>query len=110
MFRTANCEAVSDLLIKMAISRAVDQRIGIAREAVLNWCARVFFSNRIAYSNRSVVDMLRVYKASFSAGSLGELVIPESLHMLPYFVLGMLKSPLLRYAHTRAIHVGNFAR
>ncbi len=44
----------------------------------------------------SVVDILRVYKASFSAGSLGELVIPESLHMLPYFVLGMLKSPLLR--------------
>jgi hypothetical protein len=44
------------------------------------------------------VDILRVYKTSFSAGSLGELVIPESLHMLPYQVLGMLKSPVLRVA------------
>lgn len=82
VFRTAHCEAIADLLCKMAVARALEQRISVSREAVLNCC----------------VDMLRVYKQSFSAGSLGELVIPESLKALPFYVLGLLKSPMLRVA------------
>jgi len=82
VFRTANCEALCDLLVKMAISRAQEQRIQLGREAVLNTC----------------VDILRVYKRSFSAGQVHELVIPESLQMMPFYLLGMLKSPVLRVA------------
>jgi protein transport protein SEC24 len=45
-----------------------------------------------------MADILQVYKSNFSANVSGELVIPESLKMLPVYVLGMVKSPILRVA------------
>ena len=62
--------------------KAIDFRPSQAREGLIN----------------TIADILHVYKATFSANVSGELVIPESLKMLPVYVLGMVKSPILRVA------------
>jgi hypothetical protein len=45
-----------------------------------------------------ISDILHIYKTTFSANVSGELVIPESLKLLPVYALGMIKSPALRVA------------
>ncbi len=42
--------------------------------------------------------MLILLQSTFSANISGELVIPESLKMLPVYALGIVKSPVLRVA------------
>ncbi len=82
IFRTANSDVLCDLMFKAAARKAVDLRPAQAREGVIN----------------TVAEILQVYKATFSANISGELVIPESLKMLPVYALGIIKSPILRIA------------
>lgn len=82
VFRTAKAEVLADIMFKTAVKRAIDQRVPQAREALIN----------------STADMLHVYKTTFSANMSSELVIPESLKMLPLYALGMIKHPVLRVA------------
>lgn len=99
LFKTANADVLADLIFKAAARKvreeeedkrkvsdcagqAIDFRPSQAREGLIN----------------TVADILQVYKSTFSANVSGELVIPESLKMLPVYVLGMVKSPVLRVA------------
>ena len=82
LFRTAQAEVLADLIFKAAAKKAVEQKVVSAREGVLNVTA----------------DILHTYKTAFSANVSGELVIPESLKMLPLYALGMIKNPVLRIA------------
>lgn len=82
LFKFADVDAVVALTSKMAVEKVLMTKLSDARQAVLHKC----------------IDILSVYRASFaSAGtSSTQLVLPESLKLLPLYTLALIKHIALR--------------
>ncbi|GFU59402.1 protein transport protein Sec24B [Nephila pilipes] len=71
----ADQETVIGLVSKMAVDRSVSSSLSDARDALINVC----------------VDVLGVYKATMHGQVAGALMSPYSTHLLPLFILALLK-------------------
>lgn len=82
IFKTADLDAVVNIMTKMAIKKSVDSSLADAREALVNKC----------------VDILAVYRRAFATPQTPptQLVLPETLKGLPLAVLALIKSAMLR--------------
>eukprot|EP01113_Clastostelium_recurvatum_P009522 TRINITY_DN1458_c0_g2_i2.p1 TRINITY_DN1458_c0_g2~~TRINITY_DN1458_c0_g2_i2.p1 ORF type:complete len:1117 (-),score=203.17 TRINITY_DN1458_c0_g2_i2:19-3039(-) len=98
MFKHADCLAIASLTGKMAIDKGLSSKLSDAREAMVN----------------KTVEILAVYRESFGSNSAGsQLVLPESLRLLPLYVLAMIKNVLFRSGtdtkpDERAFHMYRF--
>eukprot|EP01121_Diplochlamys_sp_Union-15-3_P010019 TRINITY_DN2768_c0_g1_i1.p1 TRINITY_DN2768_c0_g1~~TRINITY_DN2768_c0_g1_i1.p1 ORF type:complete len:755 (+),score=92.40 TRINITY_DN2768_c0_g1_i1:51-2315(+) len=72
-------DACMNMMGKMAISKVPDSSLQSVREALVNKCAQIIRVSR-----------------SFGAGYSASIVLPESLKMLPSYVLSAIKSVLFR--------------
>jgi protein transport protein SEC24 len=77
VFASADAQAVASVLAKMAIDRALSSRLTDAREAMINL----------------VADCLKSYRELMGGGADRGLMAPNSLRLLPLYVLGLLKNP-----------------
>jgi protein transport protein SEC24 len=82
IFKSADLDAVVNIMTKMAIKKSVDSSLADAREALVNKC----------------VDILAVYRRAFASPQTPptQLVLPETLKGLPLSVLALIKSAMLR--------------
>lgn len=72
--------AIADLVLKMAIEKALSNKLEDARDAILN----------------KMHDILLAIKASFQTGQNPQLLLTENLRLLPLLLLAVLKSPPIR--------------
>eukprot|EP00271_Cylindrocystis_brebissonii_P021942 TRINITY_DN8176_c0_g1_i1.p1 TRINITY_DN8176_c0_g1~~TRINITY_DN8176_c0_g1_i1.p1 ORF type:complete len:1122 (-),score=208.46 TRINITY_DN8176_c0_g1_i1:465-3830(-) len=81
MYRNADAAAITTLLGKIAIDKAMTARLDDARQLIQS----------------KVIQALKEYKQLYTAHRLsGRLIYPESLTLLPVLTLGLCKSPALR--------------
>lgn len=81
LFKAADCEAQLYLTAQAAIERALTSRLSEARDLVLARC----------------VDALATYRSSFAASTASsQLVLPDTLKLLPLYTLALLKHTALR--------------
>ena len=77
IYRSIDQKALTCLLAKMAIERALTSKLEDARDALVNKC----------------VDILGVFKSNFSSsGHNAQLLAPDNLKLLPLMVLSILKN------------------
>lgn len=76
IFSSADAQAIASVLAKMAIDRALSSRLSDAREAMINL----------------VADCLKAYRELMGGGADRGLISPNSLRLLPLYVLGLLKN------------------
>ena len=80
IFRNADVDAVVNMSLKQVVGRLPTQSLAASRAELLQAC----------------VEILHVYrKKCASATSAGQLILPESLKLLPLYTLHLLKHPLL---------------
>ncbi|XP_065891060.1 protein transport protein Sec24A-like [Dysidea avara] len=78
LYSACNATAIAGLLGKMAVDRVMSASLGDAREAMVN----------------AVVDATKVYRSSMlSSTQQRSFCLPQSLQLLPLFVLALLKNP-----------------
>jgi len=81
VFKGADTEALVTLNTQIAIDRALTSKLSDARDLLLAKC----------------VDLLATYRVSFGANvSPSQLLLPDSLKLLPLYTLAQLKSPMFR--------------
>jgi protein transport protein SEC24 len=77
VFRYADLEAVYACMVKSAAMQALKDPLGAVREAVTGQC----------------VDALYQYRLTCASNSPpGQLILPESLKLLPLYTLSLIKS------------------
>lgn len=77
VFRYADLEAVYTYVVKSAVLQAWKEPLAVVRESVTNQC----------------VDTLYQYRLTCASNSPpGQLILPESLKLMPLFTLALLKS------------------
>lgn len=73
------CNNYTDFL--KGIEKALTTKLSDAREALVNKC----------------IDILAIYRQELAATSpLGQLILPETLKVLPLYILGLVKNILFR--------------
>lgn len=88
LFKYSDVDATMNLLARMSIDSAVSCRsMATARDQVID----------------RIIRILRCYRMSVSTSgpSSHNLILPDSLRLIPLYILGLLKSPVLN-ANTRA--------
>jgi len=82
LFKHADVDAVVTLMSKMAVEKALVTKLSDARQAVLHKC----------------IDILSVYRTSFASPNTSntQLVLPESLKLLPLYTLALIKHTAFR--------------
>jgi protein transport protein SEC24 len=82
LFKFADVDAIVSLTAKMAVEKALSTKLSDARQALLNKC----------------VDILTVYRSSFASPqtSSTQLILPESLKLLPLYTLALIKNLAFR--------------
>lgn len=83
IFTSADVDAITTLLGKMALDKALTSKLPDAREALVNKC----------------IDILTVYKTDLATNTSGtQLMLPDTLKLMPLYILGLLKSNVFRSA------------
>ncbi|KAL6066051.1 Protein transport protein Sec24B [Balamuthia mandrillaris] len=97
LFKFADVDAIVTLTTKMAIEKALTSKLSDTRQALLNKC----------------IDILSVYRSSFASPNTSstQLVLPESLKLLPLYTLALIKNLAFRAGSDirpdeRAYHLG----
>mmetsp|Transcript_29910 Transcript_29910/g.73595 ORF Transcript_29910/g.73595 Transcript_29910/m.73595 type:complete len:821 (+) Transcript_29910:1478-3940(+) len=81
VFRYADLESILNVMLRAAMTEVTQSRMHQIREGVVDKC----------------VDMLAVYrKMCASSSASGQLILPESLKLLPLFGLSLTKNTALR--------------
>ena len=82
VFKTADIEATTAVITKMAIEKALSSKLADAREALVN----------------KTIDILSVYRSDVVPpnASSTQLSLPESLKLLPLYVMALGKNIVLR--------------
>eukprot|EP00607_Mallomonas_marina_P006711 CAMPEP_0182438520 /NCGR_PEP_ID=MMETSP1167-20130531/85830_1 /TAXON_ID=2988 /ORGANISM="Mallomonas Sp, Strain CCMP3275" /LENGTH=576 /DNA_ID=CAMNT_0024631927 /DNA_START=689 /DNA_END=2416 /DNA_ORIENTATION=- len=84
VYRYADLDAVTTALFKQAIDKALSIPLSTKREGPRDWL------------DNSVVELLLKYRTLVSSTSpRGQLILPESMKLIPLYALGMLKHPCL---------------
>ena len=81
IINSADQQAIVGLLSKMAVDRSLTSSIKDSREAFIN----------------VLIDSFTTYKATQIAYSGTSLIAPTSLHLLPLYILALLKTVSLKY-------------
>lgn len=85
IFRHADLDAVTTYLMKTTVEKALRTPLGGAAETTAR-----------NHLHAQLIDILHKYRVQCSSHSpRGQLILPESLKILPLYVLGMLKHPAL---------------
>lgn len=86
LMSSADAPAIASMLAKMAVDKALQTRLTDARDAMIHL----------------VSDTLSVFRAKFASNAQwdSQLIAPDSLRMLPLFVLALLKHPAFRLGTT----------
>jgi len=99
MFKYADVGAITNLVAKMAIDKVQTTKISDAREAIVNKC----------------IEILAAYKDSFTSATSAtnsQLALPDTLRLLPLYVLALAKNVLFRPGDVRpderAFHMYRF--
>ncbi|CEP03242.1 unnamed protein product (mitochondrion) [Plasmodiophora brassicae] len=80
VFRHSDLYAVVNLSLRQAALQTIEQGVSSTRSSL----------------RQAVIDVLHTYrKHCASASSSGQLILPESLKLLPLYTLGLMKSPIL---------------
>eukprot|EP00455_Lapot_gusevi_P008663 TRINITY_DN137_c0_g1_i5.p1 TRINITY_DN137_c0_g1~~TRINITY_DN137_c0_g1_i5.p1 ORF type:complete len:555 (+),score=206.08 TRINITY_DN137_c0_g1_i5:241-1905(+) len=80
-FRNADIDAIINISLKQAVTALPTTNVSAARTAIVQAC----------------VDILHVYrKKCATASSSGQLILPETLKLLPLYTLSMIKNQLLQ--------------
>jgi len=83
LFKSADVDAVTTLTAKMAVEKALTHKLSDAREALVNKC----------------LEILTVYKTDLAPSSNNtSLMLPETLKLFPLYILGLIKSIVLKAA------------
>jgi len=83
VFRGADVEAIVNFSLRQSLQACLTSTVQTARDALIKRC----------------VNTLHVYRKSCAtSSSLAQLILPESLKLLPLYTLGLLKTTLLRKA------------
>ena len=84
IFAGVDVTALADLLLKMAAEKVFTSKLEDARDALLN----------------KMIDILNAVKTTYSTGNVPQLLLPESMRLLPLLALSILKSPAIRAGTT----------
>eukprot|EP01038_Epipyxis_sp_PR26KG_P013994 gene13994-18767_t len=98
MFRNSDVEAVTACLMMGSIERAYLNPLSLVVPGTSSVDAAFSSTDNgpRTYLNASVINMLLKYRIHCSANSpRGQLILPESLKILPLYTLGVLKHPTL---------------
>jgi len=83
VFRGADVDAIVNFSLRQSLQACLTSTVQSARDALIKRC----------------VNTLHVYRKSCAtSSSLAQLILPESLKLLPLYTLGLLKTNLLRKA------------
>jgi len=83
VFRGADVDAIVNFSLRQSLQACLTSTVQTARDALIKRC----------------VNTLHVYRKSCAtSSSLAQLILPESLKLLPLYTLGLLKTTLLRKA------------
>ncbi|KAI6651495.1 Protein transport protein Sec24B [Oopsacas minuta] len=80
VYASANTQAIAAFVAKMAVDRLIESSLGDARTGLIN----------------VVGDLIKSYSVFCPANRSNSLTLPTSLRLLPLYLLGLLKHPLLR--------------
>jgi protein transport protein SEC24 len=83
LFNYADLDALVTLLTKLALERALSEKMSTAREALVNKCVELLWTYR------------QVLPMSSSVMQSGQLMLPESLQRLPLYILALAKHAAL---------------
>lgn len=80
-FKGADCETLSQFMLKKEIARVMAKGAKVSRESIIN----------------NLVNLLHVYRTKCAAQtSPSQLVLPDNLKLLPLYTLAGLKSAALK--------------
>jgi protein transport protein SEC24 len=79
-FKSADIDSILSVMIRKAISEIPNKRLPEIRTKLTEWATEVLASYR---------------KHCAKPSSDGQLILPDSLKLLPVYLIGLLKSPLL---------------
>lgn len=83
VFRGADVDAIVNFSLRQSLQACLTSTVQTSRDALIKRC----------------VNTLHVYRKSCAtSSSLAQLILPESLKLLPLYTLGLLKTTLLRKA------------
>lgn len=83
VFRGADVDAIVNFSLRQSLQACLTSTVQTARDALIKRC----------------VNTLHVYRKSCAtSSSLAQLILPESLKLLPLYTLGLLKTTILRKA------------
>lgn len=84
IFNSADLEAITNLMGKMAVEKILDTNLKDAREALVNKLASILAVYRVAAAGR------------VTGAAAGQLMTPDSLRQLPLFILALIKSEMMK--------------